>query len=162
MVVTFRLLAGENMTRRTHIGVCLRLIDEGRATKHRAVALAMYRPIGRHAGRDAVSLAGCGYRSARVAGIGHHRQAGNAEHVFCRLGHWIKLASVIGFARYLVVDDEASLCVDGRLYVIGRRLWPFADPHRPGIGLALHQSIALFASSLAARRSSSARRILRT
>jgi hypothetical protein len=31
---------------------------------------------------------------------------------------------------------------------VGRRLWPFADPHRPGIELALHQSVALFAIEL--------------
>ena len=42
MVVTFRLFAGENMTRRTHIGVCLRLIEKADRPNIDAVALAFY------------------------------------------------------------------------------------------------------------------------
>src|SRR5207244_1107587 len=72
-VAMHHLLTGEPMTRRAYIGVRFRLIDESRATKHRAVAPTVYRPISRHTGRDAVSLAGRSCRSTRVAGIGHHR-----------------------------------------------------------------------------------------
>ena len=46
------------------------------------------------------------------------------------------------------MDDEAGIDVNSCLQVVGWRLWPFADPHRPSIELTLHQSVALFAIEL--------------
>ena len=48
----------------------------------------------------------------------------------------------------LMVDDEAGVGIDGRLHILGRRLWSLANPHRPGIdvlAIALANKLARIA-----------------
>ncbi len=127
------------MTRRTDIDVLFWPVGKGHPIEHHSVALGIDRPIARCAGGYAISLTRCGCRSIRVAGIGNDRQALDAEHVLCRLGHRIKLARVIRLVGDLVIDNEAGIGVDGCLHVGGRRLRALADPHCPGIQLAFDQ-----------------------
>jgi hypothetical protein len=47
-----------------------------------------------------------------------------------------------------MVDDQAGVGIDGRLHIVGRRLRSLANPHRPGIELALHQRGALLGIEL--------------
>jgi hypothetical protein len=47
-----------------------------------------------------------------------------------------------------MVDDEAGVGIDGRLHIVGWRLWSLANPHRPGIELAINQRAALLGIEL--------------
>ena len=116
------LLAGKGSARRADIDVGFGLIGEGGPIEQRAVALTVGPPIGRGAGRHSVRFAGRGRRSVRVAGVGHDRQAFKAEGFLGRLGHPVKLASVIGLPCHRVMDDEAGVDIDSGLQVVGRRL----------------------------------------
>jgi hypothetical protein len=75
--------------------------------------------------------------------VGHDRQRAESEALPGRARHRVKLAPVGRLVGDVVMDDQASVGVDGGLHVVAGRLETMAVAHRPRLLFAFDEGRAI-------------------